>query len=238
VKWALLAAVLLSMAAGGCATAVPAMAGGSTTPRGRTDLALGGAARVPLGELKDWEAGEPNDEPDASAGGVVPMGYARYGLTERWDLGLLVAGTMARIDARHESLLREGSTRSSLVVGLEPFGGWIARDGASAEGGRAGLEVPFTYGVDIGGVYEIWVGARASGEWVRGDFIRSDDGALEAGWGVRVGPVIGMALGIRRVHALVELTAAYEHWSIDDSGGRLRRNGVALTPAFALRLRL
>ncbi|MGB5809907.1 MAG: hypothetical protein WBG86_05205, partial [Polyangiales bacterium] len=62
---------------------------------------------------------------------------------------------------------------------------------------------------------------------------------LETGWGVRIGPVVGMALGVRRFHALVELTAAYEHWSIGDpDGSRLRRNGVALIPGFALRLRL
>lgn len=237
-KWLVL--VLLSVvAAGGCATAVPAMVGGSTTPKHRTDLGVGGAARVPLGKLKNWDTGEPNYQPDASAGGVVPMGYGRYGLTDEWDLGLLVAGTMARADFRNETLLKDGSSRSALVVGISPYGGWIAEDGARAAGGRAGLEVPFTYGVEIGGVYEFWLGGRASGEWVKGDFERGDAQTLQSGFGIRVGPVIGMALGIRRFHALVELTAAYEHWSIGGvDGGRLRRNGVALIPGFALRLRL
>ncbi|MEM9731700.1 MAG: hypothetical protein AAF997_24200 [Myxococcota bacterium] len=241
-KWSGLVFVLLCAAtATGCATAVPTMVGGSTTPEHRTDLGLGGAARVPLGKLKNWDTGEPNYQPDASAGGVVPMGYGRYGLTERWDLGLLVAGTMARADFRNETLLQDGSTRTALVLGLSPYGGWIAEDGARASGGRAGFEVPVAYGVEIGGVYEFWLGARASGEWVKGDFERDETNAsLQSGFGIRVGPVIGMALGIRRFHALVELTAAYEHWSIGgfDSGSRLKRNGVALIPGFALRLRL
>ena len=239
-KWFGLAFALVSVAAAsGCATAVPTMAGGSTTPKHRTDLGVGGAARVPLGKLKNWDTGEPNFQPDASAGGVVPMGYGRYGLTDRWDLGLLVAGTMARADFRYEKLLSDGSSRSALVVGLSPYGGYIAENGGSANGGRAGFEVPVTYGVDIGSVYEIWVGARVGGEWVKSDFQRMDDGTLQSGFGIRAGPVIGMALGIRRFHALVELTAAYEHWSIGDvEGGRLRRNGVALIPGFALRLRL
>ncbi|MEM7137132.1 MAG: hypothetical protein AAF500_11165 [Myxococcota bacterium] len=239
-KWSGLVGALLSlMTLSGCATAVPAMVGGSTTPANRTDLGVGGGARVPLGKLKNWDGAEPNFEPDASAGGVVPMVYGRYGLTDSWDLGLLVAGTMIRADFRREVLLQDGSTRTAFVMGLAPYGGWVTTEGPETEGGRAGFELPLTYGVEIGGLYEFWLGARLSGEWVKGDFERNDVDGLESGWGVRLGPVIGMALGVRRFHALVELTAAYEHWSIGDvNGGRLRRNGVALIPGFALRLRL
>lgn len=237
-KWTELAIVLVLLEAmSGCATAVPAMVGGSTTPKHRTDIGVGGAARVPLGNLKVWDP--PDFQPSANAGGVAPMAYGRYGLGKTWDLGLMVAGTMLRVDVRHETLLRDGSTRSSLVVGIAPYGGWITESGPRSAGGRAGLEVPFTFGVDIGGIYEFWIGARASGEWVTADFETSDVDGLEFGWGVRIGPVIGMALGVRRFHALLELTAAYEHWSIgSDDGGRLKRNGVALIPGFALRLRL
>ena len=53
-KWFGAGFVLVTLAAlSGCATAVPAMSGGSTTPKNRTDVGLGGAARVPLGDLKD-----------------------------------------------------------------------------------------------------------------------------------------------------------------------------------------
>jgi hypothetical protein len=50
--------------------------------------------------------------------------------------------------------------------------------------------------------------------------------------------VIGMALGVRRIHALLELTAAYEYWFIDHAGGSLNRGGFVLIPGFGLRLRL
>ncbi len=241
-KWAELAIVLVLLAAtSGCATAVPAMVGGSTTPKNRTDIGIGGAARVPLGDLKDpamTDPGESGYREAADAGGVVPMAYGRYGLSKTWDLGLMVAGTTVRADARHETLLQDGSTRSSLVVGIAPYGGWITDRDGSGSGGRVGLEVPFTFGVDIGGVYELWIGARGSGEYVFGDFRILGSDARASGAGLRIGPVIGMALGVPRFHALVELTAAYEHWFIDQAGVSLDRGGFALIPAFGLRLRL
>ncbi len=152
-KWTELAIVLASLAvASGCATAVPAMVGGSTTPKHRTDIGVGGAARVPLGDLKDpvmVDPGQSSYGAAADAGGVVPMAYGRYGLSKTWDLGLMVAGTMVRADARHETLLKDGSTRSSLVVGIAPYGGWITDRNDSGSGGRVGLEVPFTFGVGV-----------------------------------------------------------------------------------------
>lgn len=241
-KWTELAIVLASLAvASGCATAVPAMVGGSTTPKHRTDIGVGGAARVPLGDLKDpvmVDPGQSSYGAAADAGGVVPMAYGRYGLSKTWDLGLMVAGTMVRADARHETLLKDGSTRSSLVVGIAPYGGWITDRNDSGSGGRVGLEVPFTFGVDIGGLYEFWIGARGSGEYVFGDFQISGSNARASGAGVRIGPVVGMALGVRRFHVLIELTTAYEYWFIDQAGISLNRGGFALIPGFALRLRL
>lgn len=233
--------LIASLAAlGGCATAVPAMSGGSTTPKNRTDFAVGGAARVPLGDLRDPAVVDPGQSEyryAADAGGVVPMVYARYGLARSWDLGLMVSGTTVRVEARYEHLLQEGTARSTLIVGLAPYGGWIPDRDQSGRGGRVGFEVPFVYGVDIGGIYEIWVGARASGEYVFGDFQISGSQERASGGGVRAGPLIGMALGVRRIHALIELTAAYEHWFIDHAGTSLDRGGFVLIPGFAIRLR-
>ena len=236
----LLVAVAVLASLGGCATAVPAMSGGSTTPKHRTDLALGGAARVPFGDLKgnaDTDAGDDYVE-EAEAGGVAPMAYARYGIGKHWDLGLMVSGTTVRADVRREKVLVDGTTRSSLVVGIAPFGGWITDEGGSADGGRVGGEVPFVYGVDFGGVYELWLGARASGEYVRGDFPLDGTREKTSGFGLRAGPLVGMALGIPRIHVLIELTAAYEHWFIDQGDDSFDRGGFVLIPAFAVRLRL
>jgi hypothetical protein len=233
--------VTASLAAvGGCATAMPAMSGGSIAPKHRTDLALGGAARVPLGDLRDPAVVDPGQSEyryAADAGGVVPMAYARYGIGRAWDLGLMVSGTTVRAEARYARVLREGTARSSLILGLAPYGGWIPERDRSGSGGRVGFEVPFVYGVDIGGIYEIWAGARVSGEYVRGDFQLMGQQERASGGGVRGGPILGMALGVRRIHALVELTAAYERWFIDHAGTSLDRGGFVLIPGFALRLR-
>ncbi len=240
-KWFGLALLLASLGGLiGCATAMPAMSGASTTPENRTDIGLGGAARVPLGDLRNPGVLDPAESQyryAADAGGVVPMAYGRYGIAPRWDLGLMVAGTTVRAEARYERVLRSGTTRSSLVVGLAPFGGWIPDRDDAGTGGRVGFEVPFVYGVEIGGVYELWIGARASGEAVFGDFRIAGSAARASGGGLRVGPLIGMALGIRRIHVLVELTTAYERWFIDHGGTSLDRGGFVLIPGFGVRLR-
>ncbi len=224
----------------GCATAMPAMSGGTTTPEHRTDFAFGGAARIPLGDLKDpamLDPGQSEYRYAADAGGVVPMVYGRYGIARAWDLGLMVSGTTVRVEARYQRLLRDGTTRSSLIVGLAPYGGWIPERDDSGQGGRAGFEVPFVYGVDIGGIYEIWAGIRASGEYVFGDFQIVGSEQRASGGGVRAGPLIGMALGIPRIHVLIELSAAYERWFIDHAGTSLDRGGFVLIPGFGVRLR-
>jgi len=241
VKWIGIGFALLTLAAlGGCATAMPSMIGASTVPKNRTDFGLGGAARVPLGDLRGPDVPDPGDSEyryAADAGGVVPMAYGRYGLSSRWDLGLMVSGTTVRAEARYERVMREGTTRTGLVVGMAPYGGWIPERDQSGSGGRVGFEVPFAFGVEIGGIYEIWLGARGSGEYVFGDFQISGSAQSASGAGLRLGPVIGMALGVRRVHALVELTAAYEYWFIDHAGESLDRGGFVLIPGFGIRFR-
>ena len=240
-KWTELALVLVSLTAlAGCATAVPAMSGGSTTPKNRTDIGLGGAARIPLGDLRDPVMPDPGQSQyryAADAGGVVPMAYGRYGLGRNWDLGLMVSGPTVRVEARYESVLQEGTTRSTLIVGLAPYGGWIPDRDQSGSGGRVGVDVPFVFGVEIGGIYEMWLGARDRGEYVFGDFQVSGSEQRASGEGLRAGTVIGMALGVRLVNALVELTAAYEYWFIDHAGASLDRGGFVLIPGFGIRLR-
>ncbi|MGB8224467.1 MAG: hypothetical protein WCF10_17880, partial [Polyangiales bacterium] len=205
------------------------------------DVGLGGAARVPLGQLKDPAVVDPGQSQyryATDAGGVVPMAYGRYGLAGNWDLGLMVSGSTVQAVARYERVLQEGTSRSSLILGLAPFGGWIPDRDQSGSGGRVGFELPFVYGVDIGGIYEVWLGARASGQYVFGDFQVSGSAQKASGAGVQIGPVIGMALGVRRFHVLIELTTAYEYWFIDHAGVSLNRGGFALIPGFGLRLRL
>ena len=225
---------------GACATAVPAMSGGSTTPRYRTDLGLGGAARVPLGDLQGTPDMSAADDylDGAEAGGMVPLAYGRYGMGEHWDLGLMVSGTTVRAEARGEKLLSRGIVRSSLVYGLAPYGGWIPENDGSGSGGRVGGEIPFVFAAEVGTAYELWFGARGSAEYVTGMFELQGDEQDTQGLGLRIGPVLGMALGIPRFHVLLELTAAYEHWFIDSEQESFDQGGFVLIPGFGFRLRL
>jgi len=233
------ACALLLLGVSGCASALPTFTGGSTTPERRGDVGVGGAARVPTGDLKRV------DDPlgsgfvgEADAGGVAPVAYGRYGLPNHLDLGLMVAGTVVRLDLRWESVVVEDSTRPAWIVGVAPYGGWIVGDETGEGGGRVGIEVPVAYGIDFGGIYDVWVGVRAGAERAFGDFDQAGVITGAHATGVRGGAMIGMALGFRRLHALLELTAAYERWWGAQGSVSLDRGGFVLIPAFALRLRI
>ena len=222
------------LASAGCAPVSPAWSGGATTPRGRHDVALGGAVRVPLGE----EANEPRRE--AAPAGIAPVAYYRAGLPERWDLGVAVLGPGGRVELRREHVLEDGSTRKALLYGLTLEGVWVplvdappplARGESLSEGSlHLGATLPVLYGLEIGGIFEAWLGARLRLAAVEA---RTTAEPTRATWNAIVAPeaTVGVAAGFRRVHAFVELAAGYEWWS--------ERGGLAvLTPGFGLRLRI
>ena len=235
-----LLAALPAMA--GCAPAVPMMAGGRTTPRDRVDLALGGAARVPLGDLAPPADAPPELREPLAAGassGVAPLLLGRVGLDDAWDLSVLVVGTTLRAELRWDAPL---SSIAHLVIGAAPYGGYVdgeARQGASpARVGRVGGVIPVALTLDVSGIYEAWVGARVGGEHVAGDVELAPMRTSLALTTVRAGLVVGLAVGFRSVHALVELAADYEHHHGTLGDTRFERQGIVLTPAFALRFRL
>lgn len=231
-------ALLCLLWLGACAVAPPALSGGSTTPHGRADVAVGGAARVAFGDLRPVAAPDPDGYArDAQATGIAPVVAARYGVGEHLDLGLGVAGGLARAELRRERVLAEGSTRPSVVYGVAPYVGFAEGD-PSGRTTRFGLDLPLTYSVDFGGVYELWLGPRVGIEWVRGELPSGGtDGRVRAGK-LSAGALLGLALGFRRLHVMLELNAAYERWWGEHGGASLRRGGLVLTPAFALRLRI
>ena len=236
VTWLVAALCILS----GCASALPAFSGASTTPQGRGDIGFGGAARIPTGDLKSIElAGQESGYRQAiDAGGIVPVAYARYGLSRDWDAGLMVAGTTARASFRKERLLVDGSTRSALVFELAPYGGAIVGEGDSGSGARIGIDVPIVYGIEFGSLYEFSFGPRLGLEYAWGDFAIGTEKQHASALGLKGGLVLGMAIGVRRIHAIVEITAAWEQWFAEQGGESLNRGGIVLTPAFAMRLRL
>jgi hypothetical protein len=168
----------------------------------------------------------------------------RYGLTDAWDLGLLVGGTTARAEVRREWPLKEDITRPAVVLGMGLVAGWVPGDGLGegqqGDGFRLGGELPLLYAVEFGGVYDVWAGARFGIEHVRGPFALSsaEASADASATALRPGAVLGMGVGLRRVHALLELSAYYEHWMGQHGPVDLDGGGVVLVPAFALRVRI
>lgn len=231
----------LCVFASACAPTMPSWSGARTTPSGRLDLAAGAAIRVPVGELspRDPTTTEPRQRTLAlmAAGGVSPGASARVGLGDAADLGIRVIGATAQVGLRSAVTLDDERT-VRLMLGIAPFAGLLA-DHENGNGWRAGVELPVTLGWEIGGLYEIAFGVRAAGEHLRGDVgaVGGPTSALEA-WHWRVGAVLGVGVGFRRLFAFVELAADYEWLVATLDGADSGAAGISLTPAFALRWRL
>lgn len=221
-----------------CAPALPLLAGGSTTPARRNDLALGAASRVPVGSLRRRQDETPEAfAREAQGQGTVPAAFYRRGLPKHYDLGLLVAGSTARLDLRKEWVLKEDVQRPALIGGISPYGGWFQGEGAG-KGGRVGVEVPMLFALEIGGLYELWTGLRLGGERAQGELSTGGSTSDFGAWGLRAGFVLGAGFGFRWLHVLLELSSAYEHWWLSEGQEERSLGGVVLTPAFALRFRL
>lgn len=240
-----LALALACLALAGCAAPQPMFLGGRTTPRDRADLGVGGAARIPLADLQPPERPVNGEQllHHAEAGGVAPVAWGRWGFAEDWSAGLLLSGTGLRLDVVGELRL---SQFVRLIGGLMPYGGYARSEtpdpatlvASPSEGWRVGALAPIAIGVDMGGVIEGWLGARVGFEHVEGALGPEEmrtSGNLSA---FRGGLVLGIAAGLRRLHVIVELAADYEYWRGALAGAEIERHGVALTPGFAIRLRL
>ncbi|MDQ3032869.1 MAG: hypothetical protein M3Y87_10665 [Myxococcota bacterium] len=236
---ALAIAALITLACG-CAPAMPMMLGGRTTPQGRVDLGLGGAVRIPTGDLvpREMPVGAEELLAFAEPGGIVPVAWARWGFLRSWDAGLFVSGTTARLELIGGTSL---SRFIRLIGGIAPYGGYAiseTRQGVGGgEGWRVGGIAPLAIALDLGGLFEAWLGARVGFEHAEGmvgaESMRTA-GNLTA---FRAGAFLGLAVGLRRVHVVAELAADYEHWRGALGGVPIERQGLALTPGFALRLR-
>jgi len=233
----------------GCAASAPTLAGGRAAPEGRTEVSLGGATRIPFGELasrkrrRDVEAEAARRS--AWVGGAVPVGAARFGLGDGWDAGLVAGGTRARLELRRELVVQEGLTRVVVLLGAGGLLG-AANDGDDTPfepgtGVRFGGELPLLVAADATGLGEAWAGFRLGAEAVRVDVPRPEDstgpGPLKVpldGRSFRSELVLGFGWGFRNLHVLFELAAGHEWWwtRLGD------RRGAVLTPAFVLRYRL
>jgi hypothetical protein len=221
----------------GCAPALSSFSGARTTPEGRGDLALGASVRAPLGDLA-----RPTDQAVlglTSPGGVAPAGFFRLGLSRRVDMGVLIAGTTGRLELRLSERL---GTYARVIAGVSGYGGYVVRDGdpldGRGDGFRAGALVPIVLALDMGSIFEAWGGIRLGYEHVGGNV---NTGTMLAMSGdanaFRGGLVVGLAIGLARLHAMVELAADYEYWRGQLGGAGFERQGIALVPGFAIRAR-
>lgn len=212
-----------------CAPALPSFAGGRTVPSGRTDLALGGAVRVPVGDMVAPPMGDASDRALAltAVGGATPAAFVRHGLTDDVDLGVEATASSARLLARG----RFRSGLMSFVGGIAPHVGLAHVDGELV---RAGATIPLVLAIDVVSAYEIWIGVRAGLEHVFGEL----GGEAISMTGLRTGGMVGLAVGFRRFSVLVELGVDHELWTGSVGAVRVERSGLVLTPAFGFRLRL
>ncbi|MCB9631702.1 MAG: hypothetical protein H6721_06125 [Sandaracinus sp.] len=230
-------AALLLLAA--CAPATPAWTMGSTTPQSRADTSLGGAMRIPTGDLRELGPDPSAYRERAEAAGLTPVAAFRYGVARGLDVGVMLAGTTLRFDLRKELGAFEDTTRPTWIVGVAPYVGWIPEHDDLGQGYRVGLEGTFARAVELGGLYEAWAGVRVGTETAGGRFAREGLERADAQvFGVRAGGLLGVSAGFRRVHAFLELTAAYEHWWGEHGETDLDHGGLVLIPSFGLRLRI
>ena len=228
-----------------CTPAIPALSGGRTTPAERIEMAAGAATRVPLGSLGSTDPAV--DEPAGRAidlrgftrrGGVAPLAWVSLPLAEQTDLGVRLAGSALMLALRQGFYLEENT---QLVGGLSVYGGAVLLEdqaGQSAIGPRLGADTVWVLALDVNGIFEAWAGARAGVEHARCALEADRSRVRLRGTLLRLGPLLGLGLGFRRFHVLMELGADREWWWMLGDLEPERQAGFSLTPALALRLRL
>lgn len=231
---------LMAALVAGCAPAMPSLSGAHTTPDGRAEVALGTAVRVPFAEVAPPALPGGVDEvlALASPGGAVPVELGRVGFAGDWDLSVVAAGSGGRIELRGDRRL---SPMAHFHAGVAVSGGYAgaqATQGTTGgEGYRIGAFVPLTLGVDVSGIFEAWATARLGAERIEGTIGLGGTPRASEAWMLRAGLALGLAVGFRRFHVLVEVAVDAEHVRGTSGGTAFERTGGAVTPAVGLRVR-
>lgn len=229
-----------SLLAAGCAPALVSLSGARATPEGRTDVALGTGVRVPLADVAPPAVPGGTDEVLAllSPGGAVPVEALRAGVAGGWDLGVVAAGSGGRVELRGDHAL---GAMAHVHGGIALGGGYARAEPTQgttgAEGYRLGVFVPVTLGIDVSSIFEAWATARLGAERVEGTVGLGGAPRASEAWLLRAGLALGLAVGFRRVHVLLEVGLDAEHARGTSGGVAFERTGGAVTPAVGLRVR-
>jgi hypothetical protein len=180
----------------------------------------------------------------AIGAGVAPFAAARVGVGYHTEGGLAYTGRGVRADVRRSFDL---SDQWALSVGV---GGSAALYAHQEEGALQGVDLSSLHGwgADVpvlvgyeseGGLYMLWLGARAGWEQVD---ISAPTSSTPLGppplslsathlW---AGPLLGVAVGFRHVHVAFEVDTAYGTVSGDYNGSHVQVGGATVAPASAL----
>lgn len=180
---------------------------------------------------------------EASVGpALAPYVGARVGVGEQFEGGLAYTGRAVRADIRRSFELGRywalslGAGGSAVLYGQQ-------NEGALAQLHGWGADVPLLVGFQSdGGLYALWVGARAGWEHVDISDVTSEPKTVTLGvspavlsatrwWG---GGVLGFAVGFRHLHVALELDAAYANVSGSYNQTSVQVDGLTLAPAAAL----
>ncbi len=252
-----LAALSLSGCAGGGPVGHPAhpLAAGdvSLAAGASAQLAEGGAASS-IRDARESTVAGAVPPPDADARyrrgavsqvavgpGLAPFVAARVGLAGSHEAGISWTGRRLRFDARHAFVW----DRVALSVGggAHASRGRVGEDkdqpiaGLGTEGATSGgLDVPVLLGYRSGaGILSLWGGARVGYERLGGTLCRGTPSDCERqdlrGGHWSAGGLVGLSVGFRRVHVLLELDAAYERVDAQWGGAQAKIDGWSLGPA-------
>jgi hypothetical protein len=177
------------------------------------------------------------------APGVAPVIAARVGLQGGNEAGIAYTGRLARVDARHA--FEDGPLALSIGAGLiycrfSGSGAPAAIDGVTYNGQTLGFDVPLLFGWEsAAGVVQVWAGPRLgylkTGATVELSLMPPADPEKTADlsfW--QIGGVVGLAVGFRHLHGVLELDGGYGSATGSLAGVDTTITGVVLSPAAAL----
>jgi hypothetical protein len=182
----------------------------------------------------------------AIAPAVAPWVSGRVGLANHMEAGLTYTGRSARVDGRHafewdRLALSTGLGASVVVAGPS--------EDRSAQAIYVEIDRPRGWGLDLpvllgwrdkNGIVTLWTGPRAGFEKLAATATFPLEPPARTGdlsatrW--YVGPVTGLAVGFRHVHAAAEISAFYQTVHATGLGVTANVRGVSLVPAAAIKV--